>query len=175
MEKLVRRCKNASQVGLRYVNLDRESLKLLLFTDASFANANKLKSQLGFVVVLADKHGRGNIVHYGSTTCKRVARSVMAAELHALVYGFDNAYGVREAINCTLGLNVQIHSFVDSRTVFNVVAKQATTSEKRLQIDINALRQSYQLGEMHYFGWIPGEQNVADGLTKGLIDRSHPL
>lgn len=91
MEKLVSRCRNTSQAGLRYVNLDKESQRLLLFTDASFANANKLKSQLGFFGVLCDKHGRGNIVHYGSTTCKRVARSVMSAELHALVYGFDNA------------------------------------------------------------------------------------
>lgn len=28
---------------------------------------------------------------------------------------------------------------------------------------------------MHYFEWVPGEQNIADGFKKGLIDRSHPL
>ena len=129
MEKLVCRCQNASQVGLKFVNLDKESLRLQLFTDASFANAKKLKSQLGFVIVLSDKHGRRNIIHYGSTTCKRVARSVMAAALHALVYGFDNAYATREAIYSTLGKHVDIHSFVDSRTVFNVVAKGANPRE----------------------------------------------
>ena len=52
MDKLVRRCQNTSQVGLKFVNLDKESLRLQLVTDASFANADKLKSQLGFVVVL---------------------------------------------------------------------------------------------------------------------------
>ena len=100
---------------------------------------------------------------------------MMAAELHALVYGFENDYDAREAISSTMGKHIDIHSFVDSRTVFNVVAKRANTREKRLQIDINALRQSYQKGEIYYFGWIPGNQNVADGLTKGLIDSTHPL
>ena len=175
MEKRVCRCQNTNQIGLKFVNLDKESLRLQLFTNASFANANKLKSQLGFVVVLSDKHGRANIIHYDSTTCKRVARSVMAAELHASVYGFDNGYAAREAISSALGKHVDIHSFVDSRTVFNVVAKGANTRKKRPHIDINALRQSYQTGEMHYFGWIPGYQNVADGLTKGLIDSMHPF
>lgn len=81
IEVLVRRCRDTNQVGLNYVELDKECLKLLLFTDASFANANKLKSQMGFVVVLSDKYGKANIIHYGNTACKRMTRLGMAAEL----------------------------------------------------------------------------------------------
>ena len=65
--------------------------------------------------------------------------------------------------------------YLDSRTVFNIIAKDGTTLEKRLQIDAHALRESYARGELRSIAWIPGTENVADGLTKGLIGSSHPL
>ena len=99
----------------------------------------------------------------------------MAAELHALIYGFDNAYMVQDIVSETLGRKIEIDAYVDSRTVFNVVAKNSATLEKRLQIDVNALRQSHSNGELRYLAWIPGFQNLADGLTKGLVGKTHPL
>lgn len=84
-----------------------------------------------------------NIVHYGSTHCKRVARSVMAAELLGLVYGFDNAFMVKSILDQILGQAVPIDAYLDSRTVFKVVAKKGSTLEKLLQIDVNAIRVSH--------------------------------
>jgi len=72
-------------------------------------------------------------------------------------------------------LRLDIDAYVDSKTVFNEVAKQSSTLEKRLQIDVHALRESHSKGELRYLAWIPGNQNVADALTKGLIDARHPL
>ena len=40
--------------GLRFVQLAKESLQLLVFTDASFANNKDLSSQIGYVLVMAD-------------------------------------------------------------------------------------------------------------------------
>ena len=176
IEKLVCRCQNTSQVGLKFVNLDKESLRLQLFTDASFANANKRKSQLGLVVVLSDKHGRGNIIHYGSTTCKRLARSVMAADLHALV--FTDLTMLTRLVRLSPPLWENTLTFIHSSTLELCSSgwqKELTQGKNDFRWTINAIRQIYQTGEMHYFGWIPGDQNVADGLTKGLIDSTHSL
>ena len=54
MNKLINWCHDTSSVGLTFVPLNREKLRLQLFTDASFANANRLKSKLDFVVLLVD-------------------------------------------------------------------------------------------------------------------------
>jgi len=49
--------------GLHYVPLDLDSLQLIVFTDASFANNKDLSSQIGFVIVLADRNNQANVIH----------------------------------------------------------------------------------------------------------------
>lgn len=175
LSKIIQRAKETADAGLKFVELDLEGLSLFLFTDASFANAHRLASQLGFVLCLVEKNMNANVIHYGSRRCKRVTRSVMAAELHALMYGFDNAFVTRTMAEEIFGRDVPIHAFIDSRTVFNTITKSGTTLEKRLQIDAYVLRQSHHRGELTNLAWIPTNQNVADGLTKTLPSSKHCL
>ncbi len=72
----------------------------------------------------------------------------MAAELMAFVYGFDSSYIVKHTLDEGLGRNIPKHTFVESTTVFNIAAKRATTLEKRLQIDVNGIRQSHKNSEL---------------------------
>ncbi|KHJ34337.1 hypothetical protein EV44_g0920 [Erysiphe necator] len=67
--------------GIKFVKLDEISLKVLVFVDSSFDNSKDLSSQIGFIVILADKENRANIIHWSSTKSKRKTRSVFAAEL----------------------------------------------------------------------------------------------
>ena len=175
MKNIIRWCHDTSEVKLHFIPLQRHSLRLLLFTDASFACTPNLKSRMGFVLVLGDTEGRANILPWGSQVCSRVTRSVMAAELLALVYGFDCAHVVQNSLCEILGFDVPIYAHVDSRTVFNTVAKHNSTLEKRLQNDVHSIRQSYRRGEIYSLSWISGKTNPADGLTKGPISASHPL
>lgn len=165
----------SANIGLKYVPLDKETVRLALFTDTSFANADNYKSQIGFVLVLTDASGNANIIHYGSSRCKRVTRSVMAAEVHALIYGFDNAYLARDILQEILEKEINIDGYVEYKTVFNVIAKSGSTLEKRLQIDVFAMCESHARGELRYPAWIPGTQNIADGLTRRLIGENRPL
>lgn len=88
----------------------------------------------------------------------------MASEIHALVLGFDHAYVIRDMVAEILQRYIQLKAFVDSKTVFDVLAKQGKTCEKLLQIDIHALRESYDRGELTRVCWIPGATNPADAL-----------
>jgi hypothetical protein len=49
--------------GLRFIDLKKESLRLLAFTDASFANNKDLSSQISSVLILADGKNNANIIH----------------------------------------------------------------------------------------------------------------
>ena len=52
-----------SERGLKFVKLDVDTLQLLIFTDASFANNKDLSSQIGYVIVLTDGTNKANIIH----------------------------------------------------------------------------------------------------------------
>ena len=99
----------------------------------------------------------------------------MTAEVQALILGFDYAFMIKTLVEEILGTELVIEAMIDSRTVFNVVAKKAKTTERRLQIDIFALRQSYDTGELNRIAWIPGQSNPADPLTKPALSKSSPL
>jgi hypothetical protein len=45
------------------VKLDRNTLQLLVFTDAAFANNKDLLSQMGALLVAADTNNDANILH----------------------------------------------------------------------------------------------------------------
>lgn len=55
---------------------------------------------------------------------------------------------------------------VDSKTVLDVVAKHGKTTEKLLQIYIQALRETYEKGDLASIGWIPVGTNFADALKE---------
>lgn len=164
----------ASTTGLYYVPMNLATVRLIFVTDASFANARGLKIQLRYLLFMADT-GRASIIHYSSFRCPHITRSVMASEGHTLVLGFYQAFSIRHLIQEILARDVELHAFVGSKTVFDIIAKNGQTSERRHKIDINAQGESYGNGELTKLGWIPGGMNAADARTKQLIGTSTPL
>lgn len=67
----------------------------------------------------------------------------MASEVHALVFGFYTAYTLQHMVTATTGTTSRIEAYFDSKTVFDVIAKQGRTNEKLFQIDMSALLESY--------------------------------
>jgi hypothetical protein len=147
------------------VKLNKESLQLLVFTDASFANNKDLSSQIGYILVLADGTN-ANILHWSSTKCKRVTRSVLASELYAMAHGFDMGASVKSTIDKVLGIDLPLVLCTDSKSLYECLVKLGTTQEKRLMIDIMCLRQAYERREIAEVKWIKGESNPADAMTK---------
>ena len=152
--------------GVRFVKLEKESLQLLVFTDASFANNRDLSSQIGYVLVIADANGRANILHWSSTKCKRVTRSVLASELYGMAHGFDIGASVKSTIDRALRVNLPLVLCTDSKSLYECLVKLGTTQEKRLMIDVMCLRQAYERREIAEVRWIKGDSNPADSMTK---------
>lgn len=152
--------------GLRFVKLDRDSLRLLAFTDASFANNRDLSSQIGYVLTLADGNNNANILHWSSIKCKRVTRSVLASELYGMVHGFDMGASIKATIEKILKIDLPLIVCTDSRSLYDCLVKLGTTQEKRLMIDVMCLRQAYERREITEVKWIEGDTNPADSMTK---------
>lgn len=66
LKKISERCKETSEHELNFIQIDMSTVRLALFTDASFANTDSHRSQLGFVLLMVDDNNDANIIHYGS-------------------------------------------------------------------------------------------------------------
>jgi len=164
--------------GLRFIPLDMTRLKLIVFVDAAFANNADMSSQLGYIITLANEQQQedngnstfeitANILHWSSTKCKRVTRSVLAAELFAMAQGFDMGSVIAKTIKTILDdSSIPLVICTDSRSLYDCLTKLGTTHEKRLMIDIMVLRQAYENRDIAEVRWIDGKDNPADALTK---------
>ncbi|KAF1937548.1 hypothetical protein EJ02DRAFT_426510 [Clathrospora elynae] len=166
--------------GLCYVPVNLvDNAKLMVFVDGSFANNKDLSSQLGFILMLVNEFAdntdntftiRGNVIHYSSTKCKRVTRSVLASKIYGMINGFDIGIAIATTLRMItdrLGLaTVPLVICTDSYSLYECLVKLGTTKEKCLMIDIMALRQSYERCKITEIRWINGEDNPADALTK---------
>lgn len=168
--------------GIRYIPIDLHRAKLFVFVDGSFANNKDLSSQIGYEIVLANESYdentftiKGNLIHWSSTKSKRVTRSVLASEIYGMVGGVDIAMAIHTTINMVmLQLDLPLPPVIvctDSYSLYECLVKLGTTKEKRLMIDIMALRQSYERRELTEVRWINGQDNPADAMTKATPNK----
>jgi hypothetical protein len=169
--------------GLSYVQLKMTDLKLFAMVDASFANNKDMSSQMGYVIVLGNEVTNntsftvhGNIIHWSSLKCKRITRSVLASEIYAMAHGVDIAIAIGATLNVIMNRlslpHVLIVVCTDSLSLYKCLVKLGTTKEKRLMIDIMALREAYKRGELKDIRWIDGRDNPADAITKATANAS---
>lgn len=90
----------------------------------------------------------------------------MAAKIHGLIYGFDSSIYIQTLLQELTVFNFEIHGVVDSKTLFNVVTKDGSTLEKRLQIDVWPIKESFSRGQLKQLSRVPISMNIADALTK---------
>lgn len=146
--------------------LDVDSLHLRAYSDASFATNSDCKSQLGYIVILSDKYNVANVLHFVSHKSKRVARSVLGAETYAFADAFDFSYCAKNDLEQILNKKVPLHIITDSKSLFDVITQCSNTSERRLMIDLEAVREAYESHSISNVGFVRGPNNPADGLTK---------
>ena len=133
--------------------------KLFVFINGLFANNKDFSSQLGYEIIIANETTgqdeftiKGNLIYWSSTKSKRVTRSVLASEIYGMVGGVDMAIAINSTIKMIteqLDLpDIPLIVCTNSYSLYECLVKLGTTQEKRLMIDIMALRQSYERREL---------------------------
>ena len=86
-----------------------------------------------------------------------------------MAHGVDIAIAIGGTINMIIERlslpRVPIVVCTDSFSLYECLVKLGTT-KKRLMIDIMALREAYEQGELKDVRWIDGRDNPADSMTK---------
>jgi hypothetical protein len=170
-------------LGLDYIFIKLNIMKLFAFVDALFANNQNLSSQIGYIIVLGNEKNTeetfiifGNFAHWFSVKCKRITRSVFASEIYAIAYGVNIAVAIGTIVDKITDRLRLPKAFVviciDFLFLYKCFVKLGTIKKKRLMIDIMALRQTYERQKMFDVRWIDGNDNPANVITKAGPNRA---
>lgn len=79
---------------------------------------------------------------------------------------FDTAYILKYDLKRVADNKIPITILTNSESLFEIMVKSITTTEKRLMIYVRAAREAFENREFLKLGWIRSMENAADELTK---------
>ena len=125
--------------------IDLANVRISIFTDASFANLIGGASQLGFIIFINDDSGNSAPIAWSSKKARRVARSTLTAETLAAVEGVDSAVMYKKLLQTLLNIeDIPVTLFSDNKSLCDAIKTTNVTAEKRLLVDLAALRQAVE-------------------------------
>jgi len=187
--KLLEEFKALAAEGLmevRYVPLDGSPM-IVSFFDASLGKSTTTRAQQGQVHLVTSSGVErvptaANLVEYKSSKITRVVKSSLAAEGSSLSTATDEQLYLRllcEAVwfgppkietNWKTQLKVPGIVVTDAKALFDHLMKTGhMTAEKQTMLDILAAKQLIE-GTAMKIAWVPTFRQMADGLTKCMID-----
>ena len=165
INKVIKFVKNTSGF-ITIPKLDIRSVKIASFSDASFNNLHDGGSQGGYAVFLYDKYNKSAIISWSSNRVKRVVRSTLASETLSFTEGTDTGFFLSQLLQEILyKQKTRIECYTDSRSLFETVGTTKLISDKRLRVEISAIRQMVDRGEITIH-WVNKERQLSDVLTK---------
>ena len=154
---------------------DLEDASLLLYSDASHANLAGGGSQGGFVIFLQGSNSALAPLIWKSHKLKRVVKSAMGAETMALLEGAEHALLIKAIIYEISCVELPLVCLCDNKSLVTSVKSTKLIEDKRLYIDICALRQMLQKREISELQLITSKEQLADCLTKGTASPDNLL
>eukprot|EP00435_Cladocopium_sp_Y103_P053692 s2050_g17.t1 len=184
LQVLVDRARVSTTVKYEHLGCDLKQMVVICASDASFAGMPRGRSQGGCVISMANPEilegtSKLAVLQWHSGLLKRVVRSSLAAEISQAAVAMEEGDFCRAllaemtqknfSLSCWLPA-VAIWKLIlvlDSRTGYDLLNGTALGEDKRLAIDISATKQALQEdGASRLVRWVPGEELIADDLTK---------
>ena len=153
--------------SLTIPKLDLNSIKLKVFTDASFNNLHNGNSQGGHIVFCIDAMSRCTAISWSSNKVKRVVRSTLAAETLSFSDGAESGIYISNMLQefAPQLRELKIDCITDSRSLFESAGTSTAVSDKRLRVEINYIREMIKKNEIT-IKWVKGEGQLSNVLTK---------
>ena len=143
---------------------------ILMYSDAAFANLNDGTSSTGaHIVLLVGVGGKCCPLSWQANKIKRVVRSTLAAEALSLLEGLEDGIYCRKLLEELLHLKpgtIPISAIVDNRSVVEAVYSTKMIDDKRLRLDISAIKELVESKENTCLKWYPGSMQIANCMTK---------
>ena len=170
LKKEIRELKSIN-TWIKIGKLNLESVRVVAYCDASFGALEGGASQIGFIVFLEDEKSTSIPITWASRKARRVARSSLTAETLAAVEAIDFAIVVQSAVEEIVKRKLPpIKLLTDNKSLHDSTKTSNTLADKRLLIDMSALREMVENKELEIM-WISSKEQLADVLTKAGVCR----
>ena len=151
---------------IKFPALSVESLSFVVHCDSSWNNLPNGGSQGAYVIMLKDNNNLVAPVGWSSTKIRRVARSTVTAETLAMLDACDAAFPLSKIVLEILQRSsVDIHVMTDNKSLFDNIHSSKATTEKRLIVDMCAIREMADRKEI-VIHKISSQENLSNALTK---------
>ena len=165
LNKVIKRIRNSVSF-ITFPSLDFNSISVRVYTDGSFNSLPNGYSQGGQIAFLVDKHNNSSPIAWNSTKLRRVVRSALAAETLSFCDGCELGQYLYEMFrHINPALKPPVQGFVDSQSLYETLGTVSQVSDRRLRVEVSALRQMIDQGDIHV-NWLPKGKQLADVLTK---------
>lgn len=164
LNKVVKYAKS-NTLKLVFPTLTISKLQLHVYTDAAFGNLHDGGSQAGYIILITDDN-KSALIDWSSHRLSRVAGNTLTAETLALMDGVDAAVSYRHTLMEMLGIPISaIIGYTDCKSLYDNLCTSHIAQEKRLRIELAALREHVNKNEL-CLKWISTKEQIADSLTK---------
>ena len=169
--KVIKHLKYRSgKIGMDKIN--EKQIKWEVYADASFGNVDDEKSQLGYIISIADENNKRCPLYWKSQRAKRVAKSTIEAEALSVGEAAEAAIYLKKIWDEIVGTSGGITINTDSKTLEKAITSTSGVKSKRLRIDIAAIKEMIETSEIQEIKWIRTQEQIADILTKrGVHDQ----
>ena len=161
-----------------------EDMKVIVYTDASYANLPGGASQGGQLVFLTDGSYCAPILWH-SRKIRRVVKNTLGAETLSLAQGAESAFLIAkiasEVIYGNKDSQLPVTCVTDNLSLYQSGHTTNNLLDDRLKIDMAIIREMVSKNEIT-LEWVPGSDQVSDVLTKkgasnkkliDMIERGH--
>lgn len=122
------------------------------------------------MILLTYKDKKANLIDYTSVKYLCVVASVLGAETFPLADAFKNAILLQHYLKIILNRTLKIALLSHSATLFNVMTRNAPTTENRFMVGIKAAQEAYNNEITDGIIWIRRTFNLADAMAKPTIN-----
>jgi len=157
--------RDTKDLTLKYPTLNKDTLRLNVFVDSGYNTNKDGTSQLGMIIFLADDTNRCHFLHWSSSKCPRITRSMLASETYAFSNGYDYGVSLRMMFK-KMSLDLPLYIFTDCKSIFDTITASKRLRELRLMNEIADIRRAYRQNEITNIAWIRSERNIADNFTR---------
>lgn len=123
-------------------------------------------SELGYFVVLTGNTKMFLALHLASYKSNLSICFIVVSEAMAYIDSFDMAQVIKNDLETIKKSHIPQKMMTDSYFLFDVLTRPILAVEKRPMIDLQRVKDAYQIFEANYIACKRSEYNISDALTK---------
>lgn len=113
-----------------------------------------------------DKNQITSLIDYSIIKSRRFVRSLLGGETFGMADECDAYIVLNHDIQKITGKDRKIEILTYSETLLKVMIRNASTSKRRIMIDIKSAREHTTIGPISGLIWIQRDENIADAITE---------